>query len=254
VTTPTLFIYGYLESTTPRFIAFPSPASPPRPLQVPAFSSTFAWGETEVYIATPFALEMGERMCDYEGNLYGSDLRKNMVVTLKEWLRFQKNPAAYAEDLQFDCPEWTVQRARDQLADSKFEEGLGAHTTLTPASASRLVEQDLMFYQHAFVCVTANANVLSPEDARIHLFEPWRFGVWVDGPGGMLCQPVDFGCFKCQHCRQFAKYQFCVHCIVVGTLQREGNPCIFVHRHSAHAYFHGAFCNICPLSSYSFGA
>ena len=161
-------------------------------------------------------------MCAFPGSVYSSDLRANMIITFREWQRFQTDPLGYAEETASVVPGWTVGRARAQLADPQFEPTKGEHTLLTPAAASGMIESDLLFYQHAFVCVTANKGVLSPSEARIHLVEPWRFRVMVNVGDVMVAQPVDYGSFKCQHCRQFAKYQFCSHCVVVGTLQREG--------------------------------
>ena len=198
--------------------------------QAPGFSKSFAWSDTAIYIATPFALDMGRRMGKYveesRGGTpflpYSTDLRKNMVATLGEWLRFQKDPAAYAEGALLEYQSWTVKQARRQLVDREFEKGKSPSSVVSRAAASTVVERDLLFYQHAFVAVHANPHVLSPDEARIHLHESWRFRVMVLIGNEMVQQPVDFGSFRCIHCRQYAKYGFCGHCILVGIMQRKG--------------------------------
>ena len=115
-------------------------------------------------------------MCKYVDELagqagtlyYSADLRTNMVQTLREWLRFQKDPAAYASGAHEEYPKWTVGQARRQLVDPSFEQAKKHSSVLSSSAAAIVVERDLLFYQHAFVTVTANLQVLSPEDARVH--------------------------------------------------------------------------------------
>jgi hypothetical protein len=91
---------------------------------------------------------------------------------------------------------------------------------MSPVESYSAFEKCMFFWQHAYVRVTANKNVLLEEDACLYLRETWRFQRIKHGKGNMFV-PVDFGAYSCT-CRQFAKYGFCEHCVIVGTLQRIG--------------------------------
>jgi hypothetical protein len=203
---------------------------------VPSISNS--WKGVSVFIATDYGIQMAEDMMNfteakYKGKRgdkqrhFKQDLRKNVTVNYDAWKAFVADPVHYAARELPGYANWTVKTGRRQLADSDFLPEHTESTLLTPAEIFTLHERDLLFHQHSFVHVTANPNVLSPSDARLHLSEEWRFRMAVLEGGVYIQQPVDFGAYICHNCRQFAKYGFCEHCIIVGTMQRIGVSTIY---------------------------
>ena len=192
-----------------------------------------SWKGVDVTIATDFGINMAQKMIDYteakKGGKKGETqhhflqkTRSNVYSNYKAWKAFVVDPEAYARTELQGYKRWTVRDARRQLADPLFLKQRKETDLLTPGDVLQLHERDLLFHQHSFVHVTANPNVLSPLDARLHLPEEWRFRMSVLLGHVMVDQPVDFGAYICHFCPQFAKYGFCEHCIIVGTMQREG--------------------------------
>ena len=148
--------------------------------------------------------------------------RPNVYINYKAWKAFVVDPERFAREELKGYKGWTVRDARRQLADPLFLKQRKETGILTPGEVLQLHERDLLFHQQPFVHVTTNPNVLSPLNARLHLTEEWRFRLSVLLGHVMVDQPVDFGAYICHFCPQFAKYGFCEHCIIVGTMQREG--------------------------------
>jgi hypothetical protein len=143
---------------------------------------------------------------------------KNLRNNLKEWEKFDACPGTYC-DFEFFTGAPVVE-ARRELADPEFLPTVKQTKVMSPVESYSAFEKCMFFWQHAYVRVTANKNVLHEEDASQYLRETWRFQRIKHGIGNMFV-PVDFGAYSCT-CRQFAKYVFCEHCVIVGTLQRIG--------------------------------
>jgi len=192
-----------------------------------------SWKGVNVSIATDFGITMAQKMMDFtepkKGGKKGETnqpfeqkTRPNVYINYKAWKAFVVDPEGFAREELKGYKGWTVRDARRQLADPAFLKQRKDTGVLTPGEVLQLHERDLLFHQQSFVHVTANPNVLSPLDARLHLTEEWRFRLSVLLGHVMVDQPVDFGAYICHFCPQFAKYGFCEHCIIVGTMQREG--------------------------------
>ena len=143
----------------------------------------------------------------------------NLRSNLARWKRFMADPEKYLAPDAYDG--LLVVDGRRELADPKFVPSRGQTKVMTALESYHVYEKTLLFYQHAYVHVTANPNVLTAEQATTSMPESWRTRKVCHATIGLTI-PVDFGCFRCT-CRQYAKYGFCEHCIIVGTLQREGD-------------------------------
>ena len=197
------------------------------------------WVDVSVYLPTQHGRRMAERMdaylelemcgdkdaeriktphakhniANYKGG-YANNLRNN----LKEWKKFNEDPAAYC-DYDFFTNNRVVE-ARRELADPQFLPNVSQTKKMTAVESHGAFEKSMLFWQHAYVHVTANRNVLLEDEACEHLRETWRFNRIDHGIANMFV-PVDYGAYSCT-CRQFAKYGFCEHCVIVGSLQRIG--------------------------------
>jgi hypothetical protein len=151
--------------------------------------------------------------------IYSDGTACNLRSNLARWKRFMGDPEkCLAPDA---CDGLLVVDGRRELADPKFAPSKGQTKAMTPLESCHVCEKTLLFYQHACVHVTANPNVLTAEQATASMPESWRTRKICHATIGRAI-PIDFGCFRCT-CRQHAKHGFCEHCIIVGTLQREGD-------------------------------
>jgi hypothetical protein len=150
---------------------------------------------------------------NYEGG-HAKNLRSN----LKAWKKFDHDPTACCDYDSF--ADSRVIEARRELADPQFLPNVSQTKKMTAAESHVAFEKTMLFWQHAYVRVTANRNVLLGDETCQTLQETWRFKRIHHG-GASIFVPVDFGAYNCT-CRQFAKYGFCEHCVIVGTLQRIG--------------------------------
>jgi hypothetical protein len=197
------------------------------------------WADVCVFLPTSHGTQMAKRMDKYvelemvgagdatkvkipnvKHNIaaYSGGHAKNLRNNLKEWKKFDACPGTFC-DFEFftDVP---VVEARRELADPEFLPTVKQTTVMSPVESYSAFEKSMFFWQHAYVRVTANKNVLQEDDACLYLRETWRFQKIKHGKGNMFV-PVDFGAYSCT-CRQYAKYAFCEHCVIVGTLQRIG--------------------------------
>ena len=199
---------------------------------------TVSWEQTSVFLPTKYGIAMAIAMENYlelemvddgartkvkkphkihaffKGGV-ASHLRANLV----RWKTFMTNPSQYMDPNDYDG--MLVVDGRRELANAEFA-GLSVQTRLmTNLESYHVYERTLLFYQHAYVHVTANPAVITEEQATASLPESWRSKKVFHTVSGR-CIPIDYGCFRCT-CRQYAKYSFCEHCIVVGTMQRGGD-------------------------------
>ena len=204
-----------------------------------SLSLTTNWADVCVNLPTFHGTKMAERMDAYlelqmtgepgaekikqphvKQNLptYQGGHANNLRSNLKRWKQFDKDPTSYC-DYDFFANSRVIE-ARRELADPQFLPNVSQTKTMTAAESHVAFEKYMLFWQHAYVRVTANRNVLLDDDSCESLQETWRFKRIHHG-GASIFVPVDFGAYNCT-CRQFAKYGFCEHCVIVGTLQRIG--------------------------------
>ena len=222
-----------------------------------------SWAATSIYLPTEFGMNMALAMDTYTElvmskvnditqvkkpektiNIYSEGTACNLRSNLAIWKRFMKDPENFSDPHDYDGQ--LVVDGRRELADPSFAPSKGQTKPMTTQESYHVYEKTMLFYQHAYVHVTANPNVLTPEQATTCLPESWRFRKVCHATIGRTI-PIDFGCFRCT-CRQYAKYGFCEHCIIVGTLQREGDGVVCLNA------FHWplvtcVFAQICPCSS-----
>jgi hypothetical protein len=222
----------------------------------PQTKTVKCWADTSMYLPTKYGMNMALAMDTYteldmymEGTktqvkkpektnkFYRDGTACNLRSNLARWKRFMADPEKYLAPDAYDG--LLVVDGRRELADPKFVPSRGQTKVMTALESYHVYEKTLLFYQHAYVHVTANPNVLTAEQATTSMPESWRTRKVCHATIGLTI-PVDFGCFRCT-CRQYAKYGFCEHCIIVGTLQREGDG--FVCQNAFH----------CPLVTCVFG-
>ena len=222
----------------------------------PQTKTVKCWADTSMYLPTKYGMNMALAMDTYTeldmymvrqktqvkkpektNKIYGDGTACNLRSNLARWKRFMADPEKYLAPDAYDG--LLVVDGRRELADPKFVPSRGQTKVMTALESYHVYEKTLLFYQHAYVHVTANPNVLTAEQATTSMPESWRTRKVCHATIGLTI-PVDFGCFRCT-CRQHAKYGFCEHCIIVGTLQREGDGLVCQNA------FH------CPLVTCVFG-
>ena len=196
-----------------------------------------SWNTTSVYLPTKHGIDMALAMVKYseldmveEGgktmvkkpekkiNIFPGGTAAHLRANCGRWKSFMSNPKDFLHPTTFDG--MFVVDGRRELADPNFAPSRGPTTKMNALESYCVYEKSLLFYQHAYVHVTANPNVLSIEQAQASLPECWRSRKVYHAARGRSV-PIDYGCFRCT-CRQYAKCGFCEHCIIVGTLQRQG--------------------------------
>lgn len=203
-------------------------------------SITTNWAGVSVFLPTVYGVDMALNMSTYSEYAmtangkhlkepresinvahYKGGFQKNLQSNLTQWKKFDASPESFCP---FDFYNGLqVVDARRDLADPNFLKKQHQTKIMNDVEAYLAYEKYMLFWQHAYVHVTANPNVLTGDEALQFLSESWRFKRLNHGAADKFA-PVDFGAYRCT-CRQFAKYAFCEHCVIVGTLQRLGPTC-----------------------------
>jgi len=143
--------------------------------------------------------------------------KKALVRVLRDaWMDFIDDPKAHVQGLWKAVPLWDVTQVRSHLLDHSAFMGRGDQWRGTPAQVHRIMHADVMYQCGAFHRVVPRPNRLLPEEALVHMSEPFRL---FRGPTPHPWD-VDLGYFECLHCVHYSKRGFCKHCSIVIIFER----------------------------------